>query len=69
VELRGFEPMAIAGAERFRAVPPFASQRASLPAARAFLIAIAIDPLASVALFWRRNRLHSDAAVDAAERR
>ena len=30
VELRGFEPMAIAGADRFRANPLFVSQRARL---------------------------------------
>ena len=56
MELKGFEPMAIAGAVRSRAVPPFASQRASLPAALAFLIAIAIDALASVALLWRGSQ-------------
>ena len=50
VELRGFEPMAIAGAVRSRAIPPFAIQCASLLAARAF--SIAIDALASVALLW-----------------
>jgi hypothetical protein len=42
--------MAIAGAVRSRAIPPFASQCAGLLAARAF--SIAIDALASVALLW-----------------
>jgi hypothetical protein len=42
--------MAHRGAVRPRAIPPFASQCASLLAARAF--SIAIDALASVALLW-----------------
>jgi hypothetical protein len=53
VELRGFEPMGIAGAGRSRANPLLASIARSLPAARAF--SIAIDTLASVALFWLRS--------------
>jgi hypothetical protein len=53
VELRGFEPMAIAGAVKSRAIPLFASQCGSRLAARAF--SIAIDVLVSVALFWLRS--------------
>jgi hypothetical protein len=52
VELRGFEPMAIAGAERANPLPPVNAR--GLLAARAFLIAI--DARASVFSFWRRSQ-------------
>jgi hypothetical protein len=48
VELRGFEPMAIAGAARSRAIPLFASKCAQ--AVRGTAFSITIDALASVAL-------------------
>jgi hypothetical protein len=62
VELRGFEPMAIAGAVRSRAIPPFAGQCGSLLAARAFSFRLivgfsffphVVKALRSVASWWR----------------
>ena len=54
VELRGFEPMAIAGAERFRANPLFASQRAR-PARGSRLLDRDRCPRLGV-LFWCRSQ-------------
>ena len=54
VELRGFEPMAIAGAERFEPTLSSTVNARSLLAARAF--SITIDAHASVLSFWRRSQ-------------
>jgi hypothetical protein len=54
VELRGFEPMAIAGAVGLELFLPSPVNSRSRLVARAF--SIAIDALASVALFWRRSQ-------------
>jgi hypothetical protein len=54
VELRGFEPMVIAGAVGLELFLPSPVNSRSRLVARAF--SIAIDALASVALFWRRSQ-------------